>query len=303
MSLPGVTTPYLYFGMWRSIFAWCALYYPCSKLQLCLPCTNAALLAFTAAACSERRMHRAKLQAESCMSMQAHRGCGPAQRELPALWGAQELVLHPACAPCPLRAAGQGDAAGHVPSLPAILAPQGVHQSRLRPPEAAPALTAKPEKHAASRLNVKAGPGLRCTPHCISCRYSWLGCAACALVSYLNCTSGQAVAQLPLPLCECADRSSACLQEILVSPELLRQHNIPVVRMIQYPGEWIISAPGAYHSGFNHGYNCAESTNFATSSWLPFGAVARPCYCRKDTVQIQARLASASCLGRMLRKT
>ena len=82
-----------------------------------------------------------------------------------------------------------------------------------------------------------------------------------------------------------------CVQEILVSPELLRQHNIPVVRMVQYPGEWIISAPGAYHSGFNHGYNCAESTNFATSSWLPFGAVARPCDCRKDSVQIQVRPA------------
>ena len=24
VSLPGVTTPYLYFGMWRSVFAWCA---------------------------------------------------------------------------------------------------------------------------------------------------------------------------------------------------------------------------------------------------------------------------------------
>ena len=79
------------------------------------------------------------------------------------------------------------------------------------------------------------------------------------------------------------------MQEILLSPELLRQHSIPVVRLVQYPGEWVISAPGAYHSGFNHGYNCAESTNFATSSWLPFGAVARPCLCRKDSVQIQAR--------------
>ena len=25
LAIPGVSTPYLYFGMWRSIFAWCAL--------------------------------------------------------------------------------------------------------------------------------------------------------------------------------------------------------------------------------------------------------------------------------------
>ena len=24
LAIPGVSTPYLYFGMWRSIFAWCA---------------------------------------------------------------------------------------------------------------------------------------------------------------------------------------------------------------------------------------------------------------------------------------
>ena len=85
------------------------------------------------------------------------------------------------------------------------------------------------------------------------------------------------------------------MQEILLSPELLRQHSIPVVRLVQYPGEWIISSPGAYHSGFNHGYNCAESTNFATSSWLPFGAVARPCPCRKDSVQIQVSKRATIC--------
>ena len=77
------------------------------------------------------------------------------------------------------------------------------------------------------------------------------------------------------------------MQEILISPELLRLHNIPVVKLVQYPGEFVINYPGAYHSGFNHGYNCAESTNFATSSWLPIGALARSCDCRSDSVQIQ----------------
>ncbi len=40
-----------------------------------------------------------------------------------------------------------------------------------------------------------------------------------------------------------------------------------------------VCAPGAYHSGFNVGFNCAESTNFATTSWIQHGAVAQFCRC------------------------
>jgi hypothetical protein len=35
------------------------------------------------------------------------------------------------------------------------------------------------------------------------------------------------------------------VQELLVSPYLLLQNNIPVVRCVQYPGEFIINYPGA----------------------------------------------------------
>ncbi|KAL3151951.1 hypothetical protein ABBQ32_001076 [Trebouxia sp. C0010 RCD-2024] len=37
--------------------------------------------------------------------------------------------------------------------------------------------------------------------------------------------------------------------------------------------------PGAYHVGFNTGFNCAESTNFATRSWIEHGAAAHYCKC------------------------
>ena len=33
----------------------------------------------------------------------------------------------------------------------------------------------------------------------------------------------------------------------------------------------MITFPYAYHAGFNLGYNCAESTNFALTSWINFG--------------------------------
>lgn len=33
----------------------------------------------------------------------------------------------------------------------------------------------------------------------------------------------------------------------------------------------MVTFPYAYHAGFNHGLNCAESTNFATERWIEYG--------------------------------
>ena len=41
--------------------------------------------------------------------------------------------------------------------------------------------------------------------------------------------------------------------------------------MTQQAGEFMVTFPYAYHAGFNHGYNCAESTNFATQRWIEYG--------------------------------
>ena len=69
-------------------------------------------------------------------------------------------------------------------------------------------------------------------------------------------------------------------KELLLSPQLLRASGVPFTRITQHPREFVITAPGAYHAGFNHGFNCAESTNFATPAWFPLGAKARSCNCQ-----------------------
>ncbi|XP_074193733.1 lysine-specific demethylase 4B isoform X2 [Rhinolophus sinicus] len=72
----------------------------------------------------------------------------------------------------------------------------------------------------------------------------------------------------------------------LISPIILKKYGIPFSRITQEAGEFMITFPYGYHAGFNHGFNCAESTNFATLRWIDYGKVATQCTCRKDMVKI-----------------
>ncbi len=57
-------------------------------------------------------------------------------------------------------------------------------------------------------------------------------------------------------------------------PDQLAQMGVDVCRILQRPGEYVVTFPRAYHGGANLGLNCAEAVNFATRRWLPFG---QPC--------------------------
>lgn len=72
----------------------------------------------------------------------------------------------------------------------------------------------------------------------------------------------------------------------LISPQVLRKSSIPYNKITQEQGEFMITFPYSYHAGYNHGLNCAESTNFALQRWIEFGKRATVCHCREDTVKI-----------------
>ncbi|KAG2302153.1 hypothetical protein Bca52824_030804 [Brassica carinata] len=57
-------------------------------------------------------------------------------------------------------------------------------------------------------------------------------------------------------------------------PKILLDHDVPVYKAVQNPGEFVITFPRAYHAGFSHGFNCGEAVNFAMGDWFPFGAIA-----------------------------
>lgn len=72
----------------------------------------------------------------------------------------------------------------------------------------------------------------------------------------------------------------------VISPQILRQYSIPYNKITQEAGEFMITFPYGYHAGFNHGFNCAESTNFALPRWVEYGKRASQCLCRQDCVKI-----------------
>ncbi|KAL8123374.1 hypothetical protein AgCh_011375 [Apium graveolens] len=54
----------------------------------------------------------------------------------------------------------------------------------------------------------------------------------------------------------------------VMSPEVLVNAGVPCCRLVQNAGEFVVTFPRAYHSGFSHGFNCGEAANIATPEWV-----------------------------------
>ncbi|KAK7018512.1 specific transcriptional repressor [Favolaschia claudopus] len=75
-------------------------------------------------------------------------------------------------------------------------------------------------------------------------------------------------------------------KSFLASPTLLAQSAVRPNHLVQHAGEFVITYPRGYHAGFNLGFNCAESVNFALDSWLEEGRKAAVCQCVDFSVRI-----------------
>ena len=60
-------------------------------------------------------------------------------------------------------------------------------------------------------------------------------------------------------------------------PSDLCARGVPVYKIMQSPGEFVVTFPRGYHAGFSHGFNIAEAVNFASADWLPYGRNAMYC--------------------------
>ncbi|KAH6800440.1 Transcription factor jumonji family protein / zinc finger family protein [Perilla frutescens var. hirtella] len=63
-----------------------------------------------------------------------------------------------------------------------------------------------------------------------------------------------------------------------LSPSVLKSEGVPVYRVVQNSGEFVLTFPRAYHAGFNCGFNCAEAVNVAPVDWLQHGQSAVELY-------------------------
>ncbi|KZV45896.1 hypothetical protein F511_34964 [Dorcoceras hygrometricum] len=72
----------------------------------------------------------------------------------------------------------------------------------------------------------------------------------------------------------------------LFPPNILLEHNVPVYKAVQKPGDYIITFPRAYHAGFSHGFCCGEAVNFAVGDWFPLGSIASHRYALLNRIPI-----------------
>ncbi|KAI3430679.1 hypothetical protein D9Q98_005268 [Chlorella vulgaris] len=78
----------------------------------------------------------------------------------------------------------------------------------------------------------------------------------------------------------CAVERALMAKTTMFSPRILLQAGVRVCRAVQEPGDYVITFPRAYHSGFGNGFNVGEAVNFSLGDWWPYAEDARQRYRR-----------------------
>ena len=89
--------------------------------------------------------------------------------------------------------------------------------------------------------------------HCGAAK-TWYGIPGDAATAFENVVKDHVYAHDILP----GDGDDAAFDVLLgkttlFPPNILLEHDVPVYRAVQNPGEFVITFPRAYHSGFSHG--------------------------------------------------
>mmetsp|Transcript_28143 Transcript_28143/g.87076 ORF Transcript_28143/g.87076 Transcript_28143/m.87076 type:complete len:598 (-) Transcript_28143:56-1849(-) len=71
-----------------------------------------------------------------------------------------------------------------------------------------------------------------------------------------------------------------------VSPAKLIALGVPVKRLTQRAGEFVVTFPQAFHGGFSYGFNCGEAVNFATRHWIAHARLANERYRRAGRLAV-----------------
>jgi hypothetical protein len=67
-------------------------------------------------------------------------------------------------------------------------------------------------------------------------------------------------------------------------------NGIPFNKMVHEQGTIMVVFPHAYHSGFNHGFNMAETLNFALPRWVEYGKRFRGCLCGRKKMAVRVKM-------------
>ena len=74
----------------------------------------------------------------------------------------------------------------------------------------------------------------------------------------------------------------------MIHPEMLLKEypHLKISKAVHNAGEIMLVFGGAYHEGFNCGFNIAEAVNYATMDWLGRVLGAQSCSCSKRSVKV-----------------